>query len=284
MLTAIVLLMIVGFFCGILSGMLGFGGSFILVPTLLYLLPSFGIASDERMHAALATSLATGLFVSVVSIFNHWRYKHIPFTLIRQLTPGTAMGAAVAIVLAKSISDGALTWIFLLIVGWAFMQIVYDMHLRTRLTASNTNNDSVTQPAHETPTTSSQTKPLKQLPAALYMFFVGSVGAVSGGGAAMLTTPYLNRYGYPIRIIAAQSSIQACVIAAVTTAVFIITRGKFDQSTSIQWMPLAILASTGIVGSIVGAFYTTIARNKNLQWLFLGIAALSFASVLVSML
>ena len=67
----ILVLIIIGIFCGILSGLLGIGGGFLMVPLQFFLLSSIGIDTDLALRISFGTSLAIIIPTSLAGIYTH---------------------------------------------------------------------------------------------------------------------------------------------------------------------------------------------------------------------
>jgi hypothetical protein len=76
--TTIIILLSIGLFAGILSGMVGVGGGIIIVPAVVYFI---GLSQ----HQAIGTSLAVLLLpVGILAVYNYYKegYVDIKMTLI----------------------------------------------------------------------------------------------------------------------------------------------------------------------------------------------------------
>ncbi|KZX11082.1 sulfite exporter TauE/SafE family protein [Methanobrevibacter curvatus] len=80
-------MIIIGLLVGFLSGLLGVGGGFILVPLQYFLLNYIGVGSDLSFKMALATSLAVISPIAIITAYNH--YNESKF----DLKPGVILGA-----------------------------------------------------------------------------------------------------------------------------------------------------------------------------------------------
>ena len=58
MLQVFIICLFLGSIVGFLAGLLGIGGGLIIVPALIYILPSVGVSVAQLTHVAIATSLA----------------------------------------------------------------------------------------------------------------------------------------------------------------------------------------------------------------------------------
>lgn len=95
-------LVVLGGLAGLASSLLGLGGSMIVVPALLWLLPVVGIPAAEVPAVALATSLLVTLGTSSAGAWAHWRCGNLvaPFgrqnlTLMLFAAAGAMVGASV---------------------------------------------------------------------------------------------------------------------------------------------------------------------------------------------
>jgi uncharacterized protein len=86
-------LLLLGCFTGFLSGLLGIGGSLIMVPFLLWMFQGLGLSQELATHAAIATSLGTLLFSSLASMRAHHKLGAVRWPLVWQLAPGILIGS-----------------------------------------------------------------------------------------------------------------------------------------------------------------------------------------------
>ena len=112
--------LVLGSVVGFLAGLLGIGGGLIIVPALLYILPSVGISSTQITHVAIATSLASIILTSMSSATAHHKRGNIPWELFKPIFPGIVIGSlASAFVSAGAIfkllrlTNASSCWIFI---------------------------------------------------------------------------------------------------------------------------------------------------------------------------
>lgn len=84
--------LITGAFVGVFAGLLGIGGGLIIVPVLATALTHF-IDSNQTVHIAIATSLATIFVTSLSSAYAHHKLKAIRWDVFRMLVLGVLAGA-----------------------------------------------------------------------------------------------------------------------------------------------------------------------------------------------
>jgi len=123
----ILLIIIIGLFAGILSGLVGVGGGIILVPALVYFL-------SYSQHQAQGTSLGVLTFPVVIVAF--LKYYHdtkkmgepIDFKIIGLLAIGFVVGGFLGSSLALKIDKEALRKIFAVILFYtAFQMLKWDV-------------------------------------------------------------------------------------------------------------------------------------------------------------
>ncbi|WP_206483527.1 sulfite exporter TauE/SafE family protein [Thalassotalea sp. G2M2-11] len=101
-----------GCIAGFLAGLLGIGGGLVIVPALVYLLPSLGFAGESLMPIAIATSLASIVFTAASATFAHHKNNNIPWDIAKQLMIMIAVGALLGAYVADTLSNELLTYIF----------------------------------------------------------------------------------------------------------------------------------------------------------------------------
>lgn len=75
--------LLTGIASGGLAGLLGVGGGTIIVAFLYYIFSNLGVHPDHRMHAAIGTSLATIIPVSLRSLHGHLKANSVDTDLLR---------------------------------------------------------------------------------------------------------------------------------------------------------------------------------------------------------
>jgi len=125
----ILLIIIIGLFAGILSGLVGVGGGIILVPALVYFL-------SYSQHQAQGTSLGVLTFPVVIVAFLKYYYdtkkmgEPIDFGVIGLLAIGFVVGGFLGSSLALKIDKEALRKIFAVILFYtAFQMLKWDVFI-----------------------------------------------------------------------------------------------------------------------------------------------------------
>ncbi len=108
-----------GLFAGLVAGMFGIGGGFVVVPalmTLLTVLPGGGDPT-HTMHVAIGTSLATIFFTSLRSVQAHAKRGAVDWKILKGWLPWVGLGVIAGVVIADRVSGSWLRAIFGLGVG-----------------------------------------------------------------------------------------------------------------------------------------------------------------------
>lgn len=108
----VALLLAIGAFAGVLSGLLGVGGGIVLVPAFFYAFSSLGYESDQLMQICLATSLATIVVTSLRSVHSHNKKGAVDWTVLKTWAPGIVVGAILGMLAVSSLRSVVLQGIF----------------------------------------------------------------------------------------------------------------------------------------------------------------------------
>jgi len=118
-----------GVIVGLLAGLLGVGGGLVLVAALAWLLPTYGIARDAAMHAALASSMASIVLTAASSAYAHHRRGSVLWPTVAWMVPGLLAGGWLGSLLAVALDGDVLKWG---VVGYCFLAAAQMAFGRTR--------------------------------------------------------------------------------------------------------------------------------------------------------
>jgi uncharacterized membrane protein YfcA len=244
----VLVLLGMGFAIGVLSGMFGVGGGFILTPLLIFLGVPPGIAVGTGASQVIASSVSSAL--------GHWQRGYIDFQMGYLLIVGGLVGAILGVKVLYVLKQlgqlelfVALTYVILLGVIGGLMLIESVKTLR----AAPSGPGGFTRRAGQH--TWIQRLPLKQrfphsklyisaIPPTAIGAFVGWLTAIMGVGGGFVMVPamiYLLRM--PTRVVIGTSTFQIVCITAFTTLLQAIQNHSVDVALS---MPL-------IIGGVIGA-------------------------------
>lgn len=106
------LLLAIGAFAGVISGLLGVGGGIILVPAFYYAFAALGYEGDALMRVCIATSLATIVITSTRSAHAHNRRGALDWSILRAWAPGIVVGAIAGVWAVSHLHSTELQMIF----------------------------------------------------------------------------------------------------------------------------------------------------------------------------
>ena len=102
----------IGLLCGFLAGLLGIGGGIIIVPALSFWFSFQALYSeDSGLLVAVATSLASIVFISSRAAFKHFQTGNVDFDISNRMIWGAFAGSLIAAWLAPNLPSFALTLI-----------------------------------------------------------------------------------------------------------------------------------------------------------------------------
>lgn len=112
-------LIIIGLLVGSLSGLLGIGGGFLMVPLQYFLLTSMGLDNDTALRISTATSLAVIIPTSFTSSYSHYIESKFDLTIPIKLgffgIIGSFLGGYLAVFIPAYILSKLLALIFILV-------------------------------------------------------------------------------------------------------------------------------------------------------------------------
>lgn len=110
MLTLLLIFLALGALVGVLAGLLGIGGGLVLVASLAWLLPQYGVPKEAAMHAALASSLGSIVLTTLSSSRAHHRRGGVLWPSVAWLVPGIVLGAWFGSRFAIALDGDVLKW------------------------------------------------------------------------------------------------------------------------------------------------------------------------------
>jgi len=165
----------IGAAVGFFAGLLGIGGGMVMVPMLFFVFTSKGFPTEQLMHFALGTAMATVAFTSLSSVRAHHSHGGVDWRVARAMAPGIVAGSLLAALAAGFVPTRPLAVFFTAFMFYASAQMFF----------------------------ASAPAPTRALPGAAGLFSVGAgIGAVSSilaAGGAFLSIPFLVRCNVPLR-------------------------------------------------------------------------------------
>ncbi|MBH0238753.1 sulfite exporter TauE/SafE family protein [Methylobrevis sp. L22] len=189
-----------GILGGLLAGLLGVGGGIVIVPVLYHVLAGFGVDETLRMKVAVATSLATIIATSAVSVRSHHRRGAIDFALLKTWGIPIFIGVVIGSLVGGSVDGRVLTLVFAVVA----LFVAANMLLRkegSKLYDGFPN----------------------RIVAAISGLFVGVISAMMGIGGGTLSVPILSTFGFDIRRAVGTAAAIGFIIAIPGTIGYILT-------------------------------------------------------------
>jgi uncharacterized membrane protein YfcA len=223
--------LVLGLFVGYFSGLLGIGGGLIMVPVLSFLFEAQNIPARNILHLALGTSMATILFTSISSTWQHHSHKAVNWDAVRFITPGILLGTAVGALIVGYVATFYLAVFFVLFVYFAATQMLVgfkphatrDYPTRTEVTIAG--------------------------------MVIGGISSIVSIGGGVLSVPYLLWHKQPLRHAIATSAALGFPIAFGGTLGYIATgyyRGEGLPAYSLGYVYLPALLWL-VMGTILTA-------------------------------
>jgi len=239
------LLVVFGFFIGILASMVGVDGGVFIVPILTFF---YGF----KVKAATATSLTAVIFTAIASTINYRKQKRIYYktglVLAVTTTPGAYLGAYVATITDERL-PGLTFGVFMILVA-----------LRTIFKLFRRKGEDKMRPMR-TDTETVNSRKTMVIGAGLGFFGGFASGLLGiGGGTAVV----------PIMTIALGMPIHSATATSMFTMIFTAISGvtKYSQANLVN-LPVALLLAAGTVfGAQVGAYTSRRLSGRKLSIIF----------------
>ncbi|HVF65845.1 MAG TPA: sulfite exporter TauE/SafE family protein [Casimicrobiaceae bacterium] len=245
---------VLGVAVGFLSGLLGIGGGFTIVPVLVEVFGREGFAARHLLPMAIGTSAATVIFTTFASARAHHVRGAVDWSIVRLMAPGLVVGSLVGAQIAAALPFALMAAIF-----GAFTWFTAFRMLK-----------------------SATFKAARSLPAKPALLGVGTaIGAVAGmvgTGGAFLAVPFLARCNVDLRMAIATSAAMGVPIAAAATLGYVFAGWRSDDlppwSVGYVYLPAAIAI---VIGSmLVAPFGARVAHAWPLATLQRAFAAMLF--------
>ncbi|CAH0526796.1 sulfite exporter TauE/SafE family protein [Vibrio hippocampi] len=245
----LILLLFLGSFVGLLSGLLGIGGGLVVVPSLVFLLPYFDVPPEQVMHVALATSLSTIIVTSGASSLNHLKLGNIDFFAIKWLIPGVILGGVAGSYVAEFIPHQYLPRVFAVIVLAMAIQML----------------------------TSIKVSKARSMPSPIITsvngLIIGVVSSLAGIGGGSMSVPFLNRHGVEMRKAVGCSSFCGCLLAVAGMLGFVFHGFQLQNlpaySVGYVYLPaLLAIVATSVFTTRFGAKLATRLATSKLKKIF----------------
>jgi uncharacterized membrane protein YfcA len=217
-----------------MAGLLGIGGGAIMVPALVMLFQSQGMHTEDVMHLALGTSMASIIATSFSSMRTHNANGYVSWSIVGSMSVGVLLGAFLFSFIASTLSAITLSLIFAVFMTYVAIKMFLNLK-----PASN-----------------------KTLPGYPVLALVGSaIGGVStlvsiGGGS--LTVPFLVSRNIDIKTAIGSSAAIGLPISLAATLGYILNGiGKLSTTDLtlgyVYWPAVLAISVTSFMTASIGA-------------------------------
>jgi uncharacterized membrane protein YfcA len=231
----IVELLAVGLVAGFLGGLLGIGGSIIMIPAL-------GLILGRNQHLAQAAAMIVNVFVAMPALFRHQRAGAVRWDVARRMVvPG-----AILIVVGVEVSNN---------LDGAILRRVFGVFLIYVIVIN------VVKLVRRSPEPEPHEERAGLLPAGVVGSIMGFAAGLLGIGGGGIAVPLLQRIcNLPLRQCIATSTAVMCLTAVIGAVRKNMTLATLAESASGSGMTLqdsltiaACLAPTAVIGGLLGA-------------------------------
>jgi len=221
--------LLLGLISGFFAGLLGLGGGIITVPVMaLMALPYLGFPSNQVMHIAVASSLATMIPTALMSAYGHHKQRSIVWSIAWKFTPGLIVGGVSGAILANYIASQSLQYTFAtFLIFVAIYMLLSPADLVKPINGKEKLDSYVSLP-------------------------ISCISAILGVGGGTMTVPYLMWRGIELRKAIGISAYCGLPIAVASSATFYVMQssGHLNSAEQFFYFP-AVLGI--IIGSIISA-------------------------------
>jgi len=249
----------VGLVAGLLGGLLGIGGSVIIIPGLIFYLGQTGGYGGAEQHLIQAAAMICNVFVAAPSVVAHYRAGAIVRPIVVFLIPAALIGVDLGVRISNSSlfarENGA--WLGMILAGFLAYVAVYNA-VRMFRPAKPDNPLETKRPA----------KPWAVIAVGFPAGFVGGLLGIGGGAICVpLQQIFLK---VPLRRAIANSAatiVCSAVYGSIRKNATLPEHG-FDVTDSLQLA--AMLIPTAIFGSYLGGRLTHMLPRNVLRLVFVG--------------
>lgn len=231
----IALLLGVGLLAGLLGGLLGIGGSVIMIPAMVFL---FHDRAWDNQHLYQAAAMVINIAVALPAVRRHQRAGAVPRDFVRIFLPVTMVFIVIGVMLSNLLEGDSLRRVFALFLVYVVVS--------TALKAFRRAADHTPEEARITAQR-----------AASIGAATGTMGGLIGIGGGIVSVPLAQLIcKMPLRSAIAASASTMVFSATLGAAIKLATLGQHGASWTQALLLASALAPTAIIGGFVGAGLT----------------------------
>ncbi len=249
---------VIGLSAGLLGGLLGIGGSVLIIPGLILYMSAAGTYDGTEQHLIQAAAMICNVFIAAPAVIAHWRNRAVMLPVIVWLAPSALAGIVLGVSLSNTSAFARQNGAYLAMLLAAFLLYVAGYNTwrlidKTRL--ADRFDEKTRLPAW------------KVLAVGLPMGLFGGLLGIGGGAICVPLQQTILRI--PLRRAIANSAATIVLISSVGALQknFTLPAHGFSPLESLQLA--ALLAPTAILGSYVGGVLTHRLPRKVLRGVFI---------------
>jgi hypothetical protein len=261
---------VVGLVAGVLGGLLGIGGSVIIIPAMIVYLSFTGAYAGNVQHLLQAAAMIANVFVAAPAVVAHYRAGAIMKPVVAFLIPSALLGVLVGVAVSDSSAFARQNGTYLAMVLAAFLLYVAAYNtwrLYAQVDLTRDFDDSRRIPPHRT------------VSVGLLMGFMAGLLGIGGGALCVPLQQILLRV--PLRRAIANSAATIVCSATVGAVMKNWTLSSHGVAVTESLGLAAMLIPTAIVGGYLGGRLTHRLPRRALRLVFivfmLTIAYLTFS-------
>jgi hypothetical protein len=232
-----------GLAAGTLGGLLGIGGSVIMIPALIFSIPTMNI------HLAQAIAMSVNPAVAISSAAKHHKNKNVSWYVVKRVLPMSLLFIALAAWFSNQIKGAWLEFTFAVFLIWVLWDQIKYIVGKSKTTPNNSNAT------------------MKQFGATGGI--TGTAAGLLGIGGGLIQVPLLNRLcKLPIKRAIGTSSAIMFVTAIVGATVKNVSLPSADQNVGESIKLAALIIPGAIIGGWIGAKLTRVLPSKAIRIVF----------------
>ena len=259
----IFLLLGLGGIVGVLSGMFGVGGGFLMTPLLFFIgiPPAVAVATEANQIVASSFS----------GVLAHFRRKTVDFKMGTVLLIGGLTGAAVGVVIFNYLKAQGQVDLLVKLCYVVFLGVIGSLMFVESLNALRKSRNNATVTTTRRQRGWMQALPLKTrfrtsglyisvLPPLVVGLFVGILSAIMGVGGGFIMVPaMIYLLGMPTKVVVGTSLFQIIFVTGFTTLLHATTNYTVDMALAV------LLLVGGVIGAQIGTQIGTRLRAEQLR-------------------
>ncbi|MBI1372565.1 MAG: TSUP family transporter [Phycisphaera sp.] len=261
--TTLLMIALLGLVAGTLGGMLGVGGSLIMIPGLVFMFGQGDQHAGFNQHLYQAAAMIVNVFVAVPATLRHYKAGAVVKPVIKAMLPGAIVGILIG-VYASNLSvftegvGGVRGPVVLGRVMAVFMLYVIAVNVRKMFVKPKPHDDPVDL-THVTPSRSGAVGSA--------MGFIAGLLGVGGGAIAVPMQQVLLKLR--LRNCIANSAAVMCLSSVVGAAYKNASLGAHGLAVSDSLTIAALLAPTAMIGGYLGAKLTHVLPVRVVRGVFI---------------